>query len=237
MQDSTRIARSAPPVRTLPPAVWWLLALAVVGLLQVWLVLGPGGGRYRVDIAVAALLKPLPDGEWWRLLTSPLLHGSLLHLAANGMALYALVGWMARMAPAWWTGLVWMVGALAGGLASLLWTDGPAVGASGGIVAWMGFIGVLAWRWQMAGQLSGIVQAVVLTAVLGALLPDQIDNAAHGGGLVAGALLGWAYARAIEAGQRSGRRPRPRPTADRIIAVLLLLQFGWTAFVLLRPML
>lgn len=234
MEDRARIAQSRIHFRAIPQAAWWLLALGIVGLLQVWMVMGPGEGLYRADLAIAALLKPIPDGEWWRLATSPLLHGSLLHLAANGMALYALVGLMERMAPRWWTGLVWLVGALAGGLASVLFTDGPAVGASGGIVAWMGFAGVLAWRWQMGGLRSGILQGLVLTAVLGALLPEQIDNAAHGGGLVAGALLGWIYAIRTEAGARAGKRPGPAPVAERVVLGLLVLQLGWTGFVMLR---
>lgn len=230
--DTRPAFASLPPRRRFPRAAWLALAMLLVGALQAWLVLGPAEGRFRADIALAGLLKPLPPAEWWRLLTAPLLHGSVLHLTMNLMAFWALAQMLEQLGPRWWVGAVWLVGAVAGGLASTFWTVGPSIGASGGIVALMGFLWVLGWRWQLPGLHRGMLQAALLTLGLGLLLPDLIDNAAHGGGLLAGVLLGWLLV-------PDPRRPRglshARPLAW-LVDVALALQVGWTCWWLLWPL-
>lgn len=206
--------------------------MGVVGLVQAWLVLGPGQGQVRLDVAWAGLLKPL--NEWWRLLTAPLLHGSMLHLVMNGMAMLALAQLMERLAPRWWVGAVWLAGALAGGLASALWNVYPSVGASGGIVAMMAFVWMLGWRWQDPALRTAMQQALLLTLGLGLLLSDLIDNAAHAGGLLAGLTLGWAYAAWVAAKVKLRAPFRQEVLASRLVDALLALQVAGTCFALLR---
>ncbi len=81
-----------------------------------------------------------------------------------------------------------------GSLAScLLMPSVPSVGASGGILGLSGYLIVLAFR-RRAQLPSGLGRqlwrGVALTALVGALGYNYIDNAAHLGGLLGGILCG-----------------------------------------------
>jgi membrane associated rhomboid family serine protease len=134
-------------------------------------------------------------GELYRLLTVTLLHANLIHLGFNMYALY-LIGpiveriWGTRM-----FGLFYVLTAIAASTASIVFSAGPAVGASGAI---FGLVGVLAAGTrvhhpvldqrarQIVPQLGFLI---VINLVLGFSI-GGIDNAAHIGGLIAGVWLG-----------------------------------------------
>lgn len=134
-------------------------------------------------------------GEYWRLLTVTLLHGSLLHLGFNMYALY-LAGPIVER----WYGsarflLIYLACAAAGSVGSFVFGgDAPSVGASGAI---FGLFGVL----LAASRLHHPVdrQSRMLVSQLGMLILINIafgfavrgiDNAAHLAGLAAGLWLG-----------------------------------------------
>jgi membrane associated rhomboid family serine protease len=135
------------------------------------------------------------DGEYWRLWTVTLLHGSFLHLAFNMYALY-LVGPIAER----WYGslrflLFYLACAAAGSVASFVFGgDVPSVGASGAI---FGLFGLLLASGRvhhpvdrqsraLVGQLGMLI---LINIVFGFAVPG-IDNAAHIGGLIAGFVIG-----------------------------------------------
>lgn len=139
------------------------------------------------------------QGQWWRLITAMFLHNGLLHIASNGYALYVigmdLEGFFGRARFL----AVYFIAGLAGSVASFAFSPyyASGVGASGAI---FGLIGALAVYFGMYRRLFGkrgnlqfwnIIVVVVLNLGLGfsGLLP--IDNSAHIGGLVAGALVGY----------------------------------------------
>jgi membrane associated rhomboid family serine protease len=162
-----------------------------------------------VIVSLAALLTPdtrifdalvldradVDRGQLWRLLSVTLLHASFIHLALNMYALY-LVGpvveqiYGSRMFAAFY-----VITAIAASTASIVFTVGPAVGASGAI---FGLIGVLfagtrvhhpvldQRARQIVPQLGFLI---VVNLVLGFSI-GGIDNAAHIGGLLAGMWLG-----------------------------------------------
>ncbi|MGH2477595.1 MAG: rhomboid family intramembrane serine protease [Candidatus Limnocylindrales bacterium] len=144
---------------------------------------------FQLDkVAVAA-------GEYWRLWTVTLLHGSLLHLGFNMYALY-LAGPIVER----WYGsarflLFYLMCAAGGSVASFVFGGNiPSVGASGAI---FGLFGIL----LAANRLHHPVdrQSRLLVRQLGMLIVINIafgfavrgiDNAAHLGGLAAGLWLG-----------------------------------------------
>ncbi|WP_181197134.1 rhomboid family intramembrane serine protease, partial [Enhygromyxa salina] len=73
-------------------------------------------------------------GEWWRVLSAGLLHGSWLHLVLNMMGLWVVGQWTEK-AWGWWRQLLlFFVSSVGGCLASLAWAEAPlVVGASAGI--------------------------------------------------------------------------------------------------------
>ena len=173
-----------------PYATWTLLAMiVVVSVLEV-----PAGD---VWLERAALVKPLVrEGQWWRLLTATYLHASLLHLWMNGLSLRNVGVVMEAYAPRARLPLVYLLSGLGASLASVAFVpQGTSVGASGAILGLLGYLIVLARRRPdeiFPGMRSALVTAALLTAYLGLFGFAFIDNAAHAGGFVTGALLGMA---------------------------------------------
>jgi membrane associated rhomboid family serine protease len=135
------------------------------------------------------------SGQWWRLLTAPLLHGNLGHLISNGVV-FAVIGFMLEplIGARWFAGL-FAVGALGGSLFSILLGEPtmPSVGASGAIM------GVLAAAFLFGasartGPRGRKMQSWSLRMMLPALIPlaanSHVDYAAHLGGVVAGLAMG-----------------------------------------------
>jgi len=135
-------------------------------------------------------------GEWWRLFTPVLLHGSVIHLLFNGFALNNL----GKVADQLFGGpqylLVFLASGVVGNLASCGWkivADSPSlsVGASGAVC---GLLGVLLAHMRrrvdvvaqhLARQLLGWA---VFILVMG-IVVERVDNAAHVGGFVTGYVL------------------------------------------------
>jgi rhomboid protease GluP len=155
-------------------------------------------------------------GEVWRLVTAGLVHGSIFHLALNGMFLSNLGGFLERLAgPRRMLAVLWG-GVLAGSLTSFALNPRPSVGISGGLFAIVGAllaVGLRLRRTLPAPARRLLVRApveiIVLNLALGLALPI-VDNTAHVGGLVAGFLLGLAVGvrPEIRAALEAASRPR-----------------------------
>jgi membrane associated rhomboid family serine protease len=146
-------------------------------------------------IAAAGLDKhAVWRGEWWRLFTGPLMHGSVIHLLFNATALFGLGRIVELLASRYHLALVFAVSALSGSIFSLfLLPNTTSVGASGGLMGLIGFLGILGWRRKHLlppGFVKSVVINIVIVAVMGIVAFAIIDNAAHFGGLVGGALAG-----------------------------------------------
>ena len=158
------------------------------------------GGDAAVE--AAGLVKPAVwRGEAWRLLTGPLLHADLVHIWMNGGALLGVGPLVEVHARRGVLPLVFLASVLGGSLLSLfLLPDTTSVGASGGIAA---------------------------TAVLGLVAIQVIDNAAHLGGLLAGALLGRFLAEPARSPEpwtgRAGRIALAVTCAGGVLAICLMI--------------
>lgn len=135
-------------------------------------------------------------GEYYRFLTAMFLHGGLTHIAFNAFALYALGFETERIYGHWRFLAVYLLAGLGGGVASYALNPSPSVGASGAI---FGLIGALAvFYYEARGVLGGVARqqlgSLIFTLLINLGLGFSvalIDNNAHIGGLVAGALAGW----------------------------------------------
>jgi rhomboid protease GluP len=137
------------------------------------------------------------NGQWWRLLSSAFLHAGVPHLALNMWAFLNL-GVLAELL---FGRLVYVplyfFCALGGSLASVWWhSDVVGVGASGAIFGVAGaLLTALAFqhnrqmRAAMRGNLTSIAIFVFYNIAFGAAAA-HVDNAAHMGGLITGAMLG-----------------------------------------------
>lgn len=186
-------AQPAPATRALA------MALFAAGLAQLLMT--------ETSIEAGALRRDLVmQGQVWRLFTAPVLHGNVLHFWMNYVALESLGRTIETRGVGAWVPVVFLVSALAGGVASMaLPPDVASVGASGGLMGMFGFLAVMAYRRKRSlpeGFLRALLINIGVIAVLGLVAYRFIDNAAHGGGLLAGVLMG------IVAVPDDGRVPR-----------------------------
>src|SRR5262245_48716113 len=127
-----------------PPFLTYSILAALLGVFvaeQVF-ALEPTSGLLapgiRTLVALGGLNRTLviESGEWYRLLTAALLHGDILHLVLNGVALFfaalVLEGLLGRA----WLFALFIIGALGGSLMSLVVNPVKmvSVGASGAIM-------------------------------------------------------------------------------------------------------
>jgi membrane associated rhomboid family serine protease len=148
------------------------------------------------------------DGEWWRVVTAGLLHGSWLHLGLNMMGLWAVGQWTEKAWGGWRSTGVFAISSITGCLASLAWAEAPiVVGASAGIFGLAGaLVFARAWGRESIREALAPVSArtlggwLVFWLAVGFALPRLFDleliaQAGHVGGLLAGLALGAALSR------------------------------------------
>jgi membrane associated rhomboid family serine protease len=144
------------------------------------------------------------SGELYRLLSVALVHAPgdqtpwfSLHLFFNMYALYIVgpiveAAWGRRL-----FGLFYVLAALTASTASILFSPGPSVGASGAIFGLVGvaLAGTRAHHPVLDRRSRAIVPQlgffVIINLAFGFLAGGMIDNAAHIGGLLAGLWLGF----------------------------------------------
>lgn len=133
-------------------------------------------------------------GDWWRLVSSMFVHGGFMHLILN---IYGL--WLAAIFVEPILGrkkyfILYGVSGVCGSLASIWWYDNTiSVGASGAIFGLYGAIlGLLLTNAFPKEGKRGILTMIGVYVVINLLwgLTGGIDNAAHIGGLLSGALTG-----------------------------------------------
>jgi rhomboid protease GluP len=158
-------------------------------------VAGVSLAAFYVPGLLEALMKDndaIRAGEVWRFLTPGLVHGSVLHLAMNGLVLNNVGGIVERLLGARRMLLVLWGGVASGSLASFLTNPHPSVGISGGVFALVGALLAVGLRHRRhlppalrRMLVRGPVEVIILNVALGMALPF-IDNAAHLGGLAGG---------------------------------------------------
>jgi len=172
-----------------------------------------------------AVFRPaVLGGEWWRLITCCFIHVGLFHLMVNmyallyiGIMLEPLLGRTKFLVAYLLTGLLASVSSVAFNAYTV------GAGASGAIFGVYGLFLALLTTKLIHPQvrkplLKSMVWFVVLNLAIG--FSGFVDNAAHGGGLVSGFLLGYAYLPALTHPWKKGLSVRT--VVLSIVGVLLL---------------
>lgn len=132
--------------------------------------------------------------EYWRILTGATVHGGLLHVGMNGYAFYMFGKITETLSNRAHLAIVFLLAAVGGGLLSLVFLpEGSSVGASGGILGIVGYLTVYAFRRrQFISKEFGksLLINIGFILIFGLVLFQTIDNFAHIGGLIAGAVYG-----------------------------------------------
>jgi membrane associated rhomboid family serine protease len=187
-------ARYAAWLQRQPREISWFLTAIIVVVFVLQLVHG-----MKDSIALTGLTKgPMPARETYRFLTGPLMHGSIPHVAMNAIALFFLGTIVEALLGSASMAFIFVASALGGSVLSYLFVSQPSVGASGGIMGLLGCLAVLGLHFRKILPPNfgrRMLYAVFLTAMTGLAARHIIDNAAHAGGLIVGAALGWEMVR------------------------------------------
>jgi len=246
-----REVRARPPARG-GPARWTQIVAGAVGVVVLVQSIAaikfgkhfpgsfpvlPGNPANVRSVEVAGMVKELVrDGEVWRLLTGAYLHDGLLHFGMNIMALLALGRFIEAYSHRAYVPLVFLLTALAASSASYAHVE-ASVGASGGIMGMFGFLALMARRRREVmppGFGKAILIDIGVIAAMGFFGRGYIDNWAHAGGFLAGALLGWLM---IPRGGRTAYWEPSRPIrrlGDTAMAILLLGSLGTIGMLVAR---
>jgi membrane associated rhomboid family serine protease len=135
------------------------------------------------------------EGEWWRLITSAFLHGSIIHLGFNMLLLYWIGGPIEEAIGRARFLILYLVSGLAGAAGALLLTDANSitVGASGAIFGLLG--AALVFERQGTHVLGGSALSIIVVNLVLTFAVPNISIGGHIGGLIGGALGGLALSR------------------------------------------
>lgn len=158
-------------------------------------------GAYVAQVATPSLMALgarstrliLGAGQWWRLATPMLLHGSPTHLLVNMLALRNVGGALERAYGSKRTLLVYALAGIGGNVLPVFIEGASSsvlsVGASGAVAGLVGALAVHLYRHSHLYGKSGlksIRDTVLMNAALG-MTSHNVDNLAHLGGLLTGA--------------------------------------------------
>ena len=176
--------------------------IAVTAIVSLYILYGPSPLSDQLGNLLALDKHAVQHGEYWRLLSVTLVHASLIHLGFNMYALWivgplseALYGRAVYVA-------IYLLAGLGGSIASYLFIAEPSVGASGAIFGLFGLIFTSTYfhKPALARQARAITSQIGILIVINLVIGfgignfgglGEIDNAAHVGGLLVGAWLGF----------------------------------------------
>lgn len=149
-------------------------------------------GVYEDSIQEFAVYGPfIRNGEYYRLLTGAFLHADIFHLLFNCYALYIIGSQMESFIGRGKYLFVYLFSAVLASLTSITFNQGASVGASGAIFGLLGSMLYFGYHYRVyLGNVlkSQIIPLIILNLAIG-FFGSGIDNFAHIGGLISGALI------------------------------------------------
>jgi rhomboid protease GluP len=176
-----------------PWVTYLLMGLCIVVYLLQMLTESTGG----VDIPLALGAKinaAIYVGQYWRLFTPALLHGSITHILFNMYALYVVGRSIEQFYGHGRYFLLFWLTAFSGNVFSFLFSSATSVGASTAIFGIIAAQGVFIYRNRKffrnpRAMLTNTLVIIGINLVLG--LSPGIDNFGHLGGLLGGLVFAW----------------------------------------------
>jgi len=188
-----------PSTRVHFPRVQPFVTYILLGLTILVYILQKGSDFfYGVDFPAAYGMKHnllIEAGQYWRLLSPMLLHGSLVHLGFNMYALFILGRRLERFFGHYRFLALYLISGFAGNILSMLLTKDASLGSSTAIFGLLGAEGVFIYQHrELLGEranraLQQIIQVAVINLIIG--LSPGIDNWGHVGGLFGGSAFIW----------------------------------------------
>ncbi|MFD1850273.1 rhomboid family intramembrane serine protease [Oceanobacillus bengalensis] len=170
---------------------FFTFAIIILNIIM-FILLEINGGSMVIDTLIdyGAKYNPaiIENNEWWRIISSMFLHIGFLHLLMNMLAVYYLGTAVEKIYGKWRFIFIYSLAGIGGGLASFAFSANVSAGASGAIFGLFGallFFGIIHKRIFFQTMGLNILVVLGINIAFGFTL-EQIDMAAHIGGLVAG---------------------------------------------------
>jgi membrane associated rhomboid family serine protease len=190
------------------------------------------GPQIRVTWLLGSLSwADMREGEYWRVIACTFLHGGLLHIVFNGLVLWDMGRICEPFLSSWKFLVAYGVSALGGSVGSLVHkvylVGSPqgdfisTVGASGALSGLIGLLLVYSVRARDVDLRDALLRWIVYIALLSYFFRG-IDHAAHLGGFLAGAAMGWTVESYISSRAAARWRIPGYVTAAVILACLTL---------------
>jgi rhomboid protease GluP len=222
--------------------VWLVKAIITVNIivyaLSILLSMGRGSaagplailspGQMSLRLLGATGTVPIDSGWYWTLLTANYLHGGIMHLIFNLMALRQIAPLVNQEYGASRMFTIYTLGGVFGYLISYLAGIGFTIGASGAVCS---LIGALLYYGRSRGGVYGAMVFrevrgwVIGLALFGFIMPG-INNWAHGGGIVGGVFFGMILGYAERNRENVFHRLVALGCAGVTVGV-----FAWTAYI------
>ena len=185
-KDQEKVADVFSPKK---PVVTYALILINVFMFLFPLINGTTEEFYNLFASYGPFVKM---GDYYRLLTATFMHANIAHLIFNMYALWIIGMQLESFIGKWRYLVVYLFSAISGSLLSVIVTpNAVSVGASGAIFGLLGALLYFGYHYRVyLGTVikSQIIPLIVINLLLGFMVPG-IDNAAHIGGLIGGALI------------------------------------------------
>ena len=185
-KDQEKVADVFSPKK---PVVTYALILINVFMFLFPLINGNSEEFYNLFASYGPFVKM---GEYYRLLSAAFMHANIAHLIFNMYALWIIGMQLESFIGKWRYLVVYLFSAISGSLLSVIVTpNAVSVGASGAIFGLLGALLYFGYHYRVyLGTVikSQIIPLIVINLLLGFMVPG-IDNAAHIGGLIGGALM------------------------------------------------
>jgi rhomboid protease GluP len=223
-------------LREVTPSVRVVPAIVTINFLIFGLMVARGVSA--VSPSAASLLGwgadygPLTlGGQPWRVLSNVFLHFGILHVSLNMLALWNSGAVVERIFGRVAFAVAYFAAGVTGSLASLVvHPQTVSAGASGAVFGVYGALAAFLVRERGAipapvlSKLRGVALSFIAYNILYGLNSPQIDNAAHIGGLLGGAMAGALLARPLGPSRPvDGRRAAAVVAATVLLAVATLL--------------
>ena len=187
--------------RSLGPGLKILLIVLVIGLVyQIWQAgsLGFSAGLLAQIGGTSPALVEQSNVFWLRIFTALFLHGNLMHLFLNAFGIIIGGPLLERLVGKQWFWFVFLYSGALGSIYSILFGkfNSVSIGASGGVMGIFSCALVLV-NFKVLPQYRKNLNILLLQALIPSLLPlaSGVDYAAHFGGALGGAALGFLILR------------------------------------------
>lgn len=213
MKRMPRPRAASSVVDTRPLATYWLIGITGVAYLLQLLI--PTLQSWLLFYAPYELFQP------WRAVTMLFVHASWIHIGLNMLSLWMIGRILEPLVGHTRFVVLYLISGLGGAVGVTLLAFGtPVVGASGAIFGLFGALLVIGRH--IGADIGGIAIVIGINLVIGFLPGMTVAWQAHVGGLVAGAAVGFVFARTRARRQRGAQIGLTIAVAAVLIALMVV---------------